>query len=93
MNQNSKQPTLKTIAEAAGCSRNTVSLALRGSNRISDATRDRIEKIAEKAEVPNMKGIPFGLNYPFQRALKAINGEELYYRWGEGASGRPKMMN
>lgn len=55
MNQNSKQPTLKTIAEAAGCSRNTVSLALRGSNRISDATRDRIEKIAEKAGyIPNL---------------------------------------
>ena len=55
MNQNSTQATLKTIAETAGCSVNTVSLALRGSNRISEATRNKIEKIAEKAGyVPNL---------------------------------------
>jgi len=45
---------------------------------------------AEKGEVYKMPGIPFGLNYPFRRALKAINGEEVYYRWGEGASGAPR---
>ncbi len=26
-------------------------------------------------------------NNPFKRALKAITGEEIYYRWGPGASG------
>jgi hypothetical protein len=33
----------------------------------------------------------FGLNYPFKRALKAVRGEENYYRWGQGASGSPKQ--
>ena len=28
-------------------------------------------------------------NNPFKRALKAISGEETYYRWGLGASGSP----
>lgn len=28
-------------------------------------------------------------NNPFKRALKAISGEETYYRWGPGASGAP----
>ena len=27
------------------------------------------------------------INNPFKRALKAISGEEIYYRWGLGASG------
>ena len=45
---------------------------------------------AEKTDVYNIPGIPFGLNYPFQRAIKAISGEEIYYRWGEGASGTPE---
>jgi len=31
-----------------------------------------------------------GSNNPFKRALKAISGEEDYYRWGPGASGSPK---
>ena len=29
-------------------------------------------------------------NNPFKRALKAISGDELYYRWGPGASGSPR---
>jgi len=44
---------------------------------------------AAKTDVCKMPGIPFGLNYLFQRAIKAISGEENYYRWGEGASGTP----
>ena len=28
-------------------------------------------------------------NNPFKRALKAISGEESYYRWSPGASGSP----
>jgi len=30
-----------------------------------------------------------GTNNPFKRALKAITGEETYYRWGPGESGSP----
>ena len=41
-----KEATIKDIAEVAGCSKNTVSLALRGSSRISPARRDEIEAIA-----------------------------------------------
>lgn len=40
------QPTMADIAKAAGVSKNTVSLALRGSPRISEATRLRIEQTA-----------------------------------------------
>ena len=36
---------------------------------------------AEQLDVNKLPGIPFGLNYPFQRATKAITGEESYYRW------------
>ncbi len=44
---------------------------------------------AEKTDIYRMPGIPFGLNYPFERAIKAISGEEVYYRWSDGASGTP----
>jgi LacI family transcriptional regulator len=40
------QPTMAEVAKAAGVSKNTVSLALRGSPRISSATRDKIETVA-----------------------------------------------
>lgn len=39
-------PTTRSIAEAAGVSQMTVSLALRNSTQVSKATRDRIHKIA-----------------------------------------------
>ncbi len=32
-------------------------------------------------------------NNPFKRALKAIGGEEIYYRWGPGASGSAAAGN
>ncbi len=53
------------------------------------AAIEPLKLLAEKIDVCKMPGIPFGLNYPFDRAIKAISGEELYYRWGHGASGRP----
>jgi hypothetical protein len=31
--------------------------------------------------VKKLPGIPYGLNQPFERAIKAITGEETYYRW------------
>ena len=34
-------------------------------------------------------GLTFGLNAPFNRAIKAIRGEANYYRRGPGASGLP----
>ncbi len=33
------------------------------------------------------------INNPFKRALKAISGEEIYYRWGPGASGSATDKN
>lgn len=49
-----------------------------------------LKQRAEKTDFKHMPGIPFGWNYPFDRDLKAISGEENYYRWGNGASGMPK---
>ncbi len=43
------RPTLRTIAELAGCSRQAVSLALRNDPQIPTATRRRIAKIARDA--------------------------------------------
>lgn len=40
--------TLKDIAERAGCSCNTVSLALRGSTRVSAAMRNRVKETADE---------------------------------------------
>ena len=40
-----------------------------------------LQSAAEHLDVNKLPGIPFGLNYPFQRATKAITGEESYYRW------------
>ena len=48
-----------------------------------------LQQAAVRTQVVKLPGIPFGLNYPFKRALKAITGEESYYRWGPGASGSP----
>ena len=42
------QPTMAEVAKASGVSKNTVSLALRGSPRISSATRQRIEDVARE---------------------------------------------
>jgi LacI family transcriptional regulator len=41
------QLTMTEVAKAAGVSKNTVSLALRGSPRVSDETRRRVGEIAE----------------------------------------------
>lgn len=41
-----QRPSMSRVAAAAGVSKNTVSLALRGSPRISEATRARIEAAA-----------------------------------------------
>ncbi len=48
-----------------------------------------LREAVEKSRVAEMRGIPYGINYPFQRALKVASGEENYYRWGSGASGSP----
>jgi uncharacterized sulfatase len=36
---------------------------------------------ASELNVKKMRGIPYGLNQPFERAIKAITGVETYYRW------------
>jgi len=43
---------------------------------------EALRAAASELDVKNMPGIPFGLNEPFARAIKAITGEEIYYRWG-----------
>ena len=43
-----KQPTMQQIADAVGCSRMAVSLALRNSPKISAATIARIRKVADE---------------------------------------------
>jgi hypothetical protein len=43
---------------------------------------------ASKVNVKKLPGIPYGLNQPFERAIKAITGEATYYRWGPGISAR-----
>ena len=40
-----------------------------------------LREAASELNVKRMRGIPYGLNEPFKRAIKAINGEETYYRW------------
>ena len=49
-----------------------------------------LQQIAESFE----QQMRFGpINNPFKRALKAIHGEETYYRWGPGASGLATAKN
>lgn len=49
------RPRLRDIAEATGFSANTVSLALRGSDRLPEATRQRIQEVAERLNyTPNV---------------------------------------
>ncbi|MFP4385076.1 MAG: LacI family DNA-binding transcriptional regulator [Spirochaetia bacterium] len=50
-----KTATIEDIAKLAGCSKNTVSLALRDSSRISKTTKKKINKIADQiGYVPNI---------------------------------------
>jgi DNA-binding LacI/PurR family transcriptional regulator len=50
-----RSATLSDIAARAGCSKNTASLALRGSPRISEATRRKIRRIADRlGYIPNV---------------------------------------
>jgi LacI family transcriptional regulator len=50
------QPTQKQIAERVGCSKNTVSLALRNSSRVSEAVRKKVLKVARELDyAPNAR--------------------------------------
>ncbi len=48
-----------------------------------------LKQAAATTDVKKLPGIPYGLNEPFRRAIRAITGEANYYRWGLGASGSP----
>lgn len=53
--KNPSRTTLREIAQKAGCSLNTVSLAVRGSSRISKSMRSRISQIAQELNyTPNL---------------------------------------
>jgi HEAT repeat protein len=43
---------------------------------------EALRDAASEVNVKKLPGIPYGLNQPFERAIKAITGEETYYRWG-----------
>ncbi len=60
-----------------------------GDNKYMPAI-EILKQKAENTKFKQMPGIPFGGNNPFNRAFKAITGQENYYRWGKGASGSPK---
>ena len=60
-----------------------------GDNKYMPAI-EILKQRAKKTDFKQMPGIPFGWNYPFNRALQAITGQKNYYRWGMGASGSPK---
>lgn len=40
-----------------------------------------LKNAATEVNVKKLPGIPYGLNTPFQRAVKALTGEATYYRW------------
>ncbi len=76
-----------------------VSAQIRAAGILDSQPPEAVEKLrpaheplreaAEKSRVAELPGIPYGLNYPFQRAFKVVTGEENYYRWSPGASGSP----
>ena len=73
-------PTMLEVAKAAGVSKNTVSLALKGSPRISLATRERVAAIArEMGYQPNptvahlMAQLRRNRSHGFQATLAMIN--------------------
>ena len=61
------------------------------ANPTLQAATDALKQASRRTDVRRLPGIPYGLNAPFRRALKAIAGQESYYRWGAGASGSPKQ--
>lgn len=52
--------------------------------KANEKLRPAIEALraaASEVGVKKLPGIPYGLNQPFERAIKAITGEETYCRW------------
>ena len=49
-----------------------------------------LKEAAAILNIKKMRGIPYGLNDPYGRAMKSITGQKNYYRWGMGASGSPE---
>lgn len=76
-------PNMTDIAKAAGVSKNTVSLALRGSPKVSAVTRRRIEKAAKSLGYrPNptvahlMAELRQNRSQGYQSTLAIINAHE-----------------
>lgn len=77
------QPSMADIARAAGVSKNTVSLALKGSRRVTAATRERVEETARGLGYrPNptvahlMARLRLSRSPGFQATLALFNGNE-----------------
>ncbi|EIP97379.1 transcriptional regulator [Opitutaceae bacterium TAV1] len=82
---------MKDIAQRAGVTKGTVSLALRGDIRISTGTRERIEKIAEELGYrPDPMLAALSARRGQQRAVSNL-GVLVDDRWGPMAK-RPKWL-
>lgn len=51
------------------------------ANPILQPALPTLTTAASSLNIRKMPGIPYRLNEPFQRAMKAITGEEGHYRW------------
>jgi len=77
----SSRITLQQIADVCGVSRNTVSCALRGQGRISEATRKRILETAERMGYQQDARISELTSYLATRKRSQDIQEELAYVW------------
>ncbi|MDR1852432.1 MAG: LacI family transcriptional regulator [Propionibacteriaceae bacterium] len=72
--------TIKDIAEAVGVTPSAVSLALRGSNRVSEATRKRVEEEAERlGYIRDLTGVLLRSTNPAIVGLACDFSQELHY--------------
>ncbi len=51
------------------------------ANEELEPALDALREAAAALDVKKLPGIPYGLNEPFRRAIKALTGQETYYRW------------
>ena len=54
----------------------------------NDQLQPALKRAAAETDVRNLRGTPFGLNTPFQRAIQARTGKAIYYRWEPPQTGQ-----